>query len=172
MQWKSTKLATLVILMAIGLSGCHKKVVVNTPAGVSSTEVGNWYEVVGANQAISHSAKQLTDLAISLHNQFPSESSYQTTLAALGKLDVVGLQATAYLETVPQNWNQPTATKIGGYLDQLLAQLQIATTSGLDGVKDPTTKAAVNALLQSIRTALQLQVSLVQSQGVTVNGSK
>lgn len=170
---KKLAIVVLGVILATGV-GCRKTTVTNTPPGVSSTEVADWYDAVGANQEIARAAKGLTDLAISLHEDhgvFPDEDSYQKTLEALGKLDLVGLQATSYLRTVPQNWNQPTAEKVGGYVDQMLVQFQIATTNGLDGIKNPATQATITAFIQTLRSALQLQVSLLTSKGVTVHGN-
>lgn len=144
-------------------TGCHRKVVVtNLPAGVTNQQVTNWYTAVGAFKEAAQTTKKLTDAAIALHTDFPDEATYQKTLQALGEMAQVEAQAALFLDTVPQNWNQSTATQVKNYTDQLSKQAQIALDDGLAHVKNSTTLTAIQTTISLLRAAITTVITLTQ----------
>lgn len=160
-----TSLALVGVLL-VSLA-CQKKVVTNVPAGISQGVVQTWYSAAGDFQLAARYSKQLTDATIQLRADFPDQATYEKTLAALGAIDVIGIQASQFLETVPQNWNQPVASKVAGYLDQISAQMSIALDDGLLHVKNPQKLAALQTTISLLRGVVTTISALTKpAQGV------
>lgn len=161
-------LAILAFAITTTAIGCHRKVVVtNTPAGVASATVQNWYTAVGAFKTAADATQQLTNTAIQLHQQcpgancvWPDEQTYQKTLEVLGNMAQIEAQAAMYLEATPQNWGQPASAQIRGYTTQIAALINGALADGLAHVKNPQTAAALKLTANSIAAAITTAASL------------
>jgi len=151
--------------------GCHKVTVTGTPPGIVAPEVAAWYQATGAVKVWSDASLALTQSAVNLKSEFPSSDSYQKTLEALGKENSIGLPATHFLQTVPQNFNATSQTALGNYLDQGLALLDQATQVGALQIKNADAKAAVDAATTSLRAALKTIFALVKPAGTPLPAS-
>lgn len=179
MRLRNKKIASVVLFVLLSALAstmitttvaCNRVHVVNAPPGVIDTEVAAWYQATGAVKVWSDTGLQLTQTAISLHSQFPNEDMYQKTLAGLGKISQVGLQATSFLGKVPQHFDSTSQSQLGNYLDQALAMLDDATQSGLDQVKDPTMKQTVDTLITVLRSSLKTIFALTKPAGTPLPG--
>ena len=149
---------------------CNRVHVVNTPPGVIDKEVAAWYEATGAVKIWSDTTLQLTQTAISLHSEYPSEDMYQKVLGGLGKMSQVGIQASNFLGKVPQHFDSTSQSQLGNYLDQGLALMQESIDSGLDQVKNPSSKQALDALLTTLRSSLKTIFALTKPAGTELPG--
>lgn len=155
----------VVILLVISMStACHRQMVVtNLPTGVTQQQVQNWYAAVGIFKMAAETTQSLTNAAISMHLDFPDEATYQKTLEALGNMAQIEAQAGMYLDTVPNNWNQPISTQVKNYANQLSVLAKTALTDGLAHVKNPTKVAAIKTLIDGLNLTIQTAVTLTTS---------
>jgi hypothetical protein len=157
---RSMGLTVLVAVLITISTACNKKVTVaNVPTGISQTTVQEWFQAAGAFQLGAKYTRQLTEATITLHSQFPDELTYQKTLTAFGTASQIGIQASHYLEGVPQNWNQSIVTQVTNYLNLFAAQVQISLTDGLAHVKNQQSLAS----LQNTITLLQGVIKTIQA---------
>lgn len=159
----SVLVAVLAGFLMVSTVACHRAVhVKNVPTGVSEQSVKNWYAAVGAFKMAAETTQKLTNSAIALHSEFPDEASYQKTLEGLGRMAQVEAQAAQFLDTAPQNWNQPIATQIQSYANSLAGLLTTSVEDGLAHVKNPTTAAALKTTVSLLRGAIQTAAALTQ----------
>ena len=161
------RLASVMVLALLTFvtPGCHRQVVVtNTPAGVSPNAVANWYAATGEFKLAADYTKQLTEATIALHAEggvFPDEDTYQKTLAALGRAAQIEVQASQFLNTVPNNWNQDISKQVAGYANDLATQVQLALDDGLAHVKNQDKLSALKTTMTLLHGVIATIAKLV-----------
>jgi len=164
---KKQMLSVVLTVVMLGASiGCTKKTVTNVPTGISPASVQLWYNAAGNIQLVAKYTRELTNATVQLKSEFPDGDTYQKTLEAFGRIDQLGIQASQFLETVPENWDAPTATKVAGYLDQMAAQLSVALDDGFAHVKNPSSLATYQTTIRLLRGVIKTAAAVTRPAGV------
>lgn len=148
-----------VLILAVMLGGCANHTVVTAlPPGVTQTQVNAWTTAVNDLKTISDAthAIQVGVITANRNGLFPDGNAYAATVTAIGRADALELQATQFLQSVPNNFGQPIQTQLMNFTTQIISQLQSA--SGQLGI--PVNIATQIAAI--IATGLQLE-QLIQS---------
>lgn len=158
-----SKIALLLVMLASTI-GCHRSVkIVNTPPGVAPEAVQNWFAAAGIFKELGQYTNELTKSAVNLHQDFPSELSYQNTLVAIADADKIGIQAGAFLESVPQTWNSDVSSRVQGYVNAIADQLKLAIDDGFAHVKNSQAKDALNVLVDLVNSAIKTGLAIASS---------
>lgn len=148
----------------VSIAGCaaRAKNVTNLPAGVSQTQVQNWDSAVADLQKVAQVTTTLRQTVISLNKTgvFPDGPAYAGTLAGIGRIDELQIEALNYLQSVPSDWSLTTQNKILAETQQIQAILTDITNNGIVGIKDPTEQSQVAQLISNLGAAAALIISL------------
>jgi hypothetical protein len=158
------RLAVAVLAFSLVFSGCAARVnhITNLPPGVSEQSVKNWYSAVGAMKKIrdiDHSL-YLTVTSLRDNKVWTDDASYTVALTSVGRLEATEIEANQFLESVPNDWSQPTQLKMQNYMNAISAAIQDLNTGGVTGIKDAGTLASVNNSIKSITVSVSLILSL------------
>lgn len=148
--------------------GCAAKntTVVNTPAGVTSSQVNAWTSAVtdlSQAQALTHGG---LGAVVALNHAtppvFPDGAAYAATLQGFGRAEQIEIQAATFLKTVPNSWSASTSAKISAYMTQILAQLAIANQNGTLGIRSPASVTTVTNIIGQTVTLINLVQSIAK----------
>lgn len=162
MSWKSC-LVVFLLAFTLVVPACNKKTVVtNTPTGVSSAVVMNWYTAVGVTGTIAKTGKDLTDTLILLNRNgvFPDGPQYAGTLEAVGRIAQAGLRADAALRSAPNSFGKPQKDVLLELGQDVSRELQTAQGMAMIGVKTPQAQASVQNFFKIIQSSLLLAENL------------
>jgi hypothetical protein len=120
-----------VFCISIALSGCaNRTVVTGLPAGVTNAQINAWTSSVSYLKNISDltHAVQVAVITANRNGLFKDGLAYASTVTAIGRADALELQATQFLQSVPNSFGQPIQTQLMSYTTQILSQLQLASS--------------------------------------------
>jgi len=144
--------------------GCAARVknVTGAPAGVSVQQVQQWDAAVANLQKIATVTSSLRQAVMSLNRSgaFPDGDAYTQTLVGIARIDTAQIQASRFLESVPDDWTQPTQQRVQAYISQVQQALTGLTSSGAAGIKDPNRHKEVSALVAQLAADASAIVSL------------
>ena len=154
----------LACALTVALAGCaaRAKNITSIPAGITQTQVQNWDAAVAYLQKISQVTTTLRQSVISLNKSgiFPDGPAYANTLAGIGKIDELQIEASNYLQGVPSDWSLATQQKILAETQQIQAILTNITNTGIVGIKDPASQSQVATLISNIGSVAALIIGL------------
>ena len=154
----------LACALTVALAGCaaRAKNVTSIPAGITQTQVQNWDAAVADLQKIAQVTTTLRQSVISLNKSgiFPDGPAYANTLAGIGKIDELQIEASNYLQGVPSDWSLATQQKILAETQQIQAILTNIKNTGIVGIKDPASQSQVATLISNIGSVAALIIGL------------
>src|SRR5271157_1458628 len=123
--------------------GCaaRQKNITNLPAGVTQTQAQQWDSAVANLDKIASTTSAVRQAVIAMNAQDPIPAPYYGhILVALAKIDQSQISAAAFLKAYPNTWTPGLAAQMQNYMNDISAQLQALTQSGLVGIKNPTSQ--------------------------------
>lgn len=160
-----------VLAVALAVSfGCaaRQSTITNLPPGVTQAQVQEWDSAIAQLHNIAIANSNLRQAVIRLHATanangnpvLPSGQIYVDLLTAVGKVDQAENAASAFLATVPNNWNQPIKAQVAGYTAAISQALQTLTSEGTLAVKGTAQQNQVNQFIGNIAAAIQIIAAL------------
>lgn len=152
------------LILAISLSGCaaRQQQVTNLPTGVTQAQAQNWDTAVANLNKVAEFTSSTRQAVIALNKQgvFPDGPAYVTTLQVLGKVDTLQLSASALLKQSPNNFSDTVKGQVKDYLFQIAAQISVLNTSGIIGIKNPSSQQQVAQLIAQLTGVVDIILSL------------
>jgi len=157
-----------ILFLTIALAGCAARVknVTGAPAGVSVQQVQQWDAAVANLQKIATVTTTLRQSVMALNRTgaFPDSDAYAQTLTGIARIDSAQIQASRFLESVPDDWTLPTQLRVQAYIQQIQQALTGLATSGVAGIKNANSQKQVSQLVSELIGDTGAIVSLFASK--------
>lgn len=162
--YRQSRLAFFSLVLAFTLTGCagRKITVTNLPPNVTQQQVQDWVSAsnnLKQAQAITHN---LQGTIIALHFTVGKDGKailpnavYTAALQITAKLSATEIRFGRFLEQVPaKDFSASTKTAALNFTNDILGLVQELNSSGITGIKNPSSLATINNFLAEIRAII------------------